>query len=65
MAGLDSESGGEGVAERWAGEREDDEDEDDEKEPSVQVHTPEDTDELGDMESPITPARKRKDQHEI
>lgn len=56
VAGLDSESGGEGVAERWAGEREDDEDEEDEKEPSAQVHTPEDTEDPGDIESPITPS---------
>ena len=46
------------MAERWAGEREDDEDED-EKEPSAQVHTPEDTDDPGDIESPITPVRRK------
>lgn len=57
LGGLDSESGGEGVAERWAGDRDDDEDDDeDEDDPSTHDHTPDDTEDPGDMDSPTIPA---------
>ncbi|KAK4298207.1 hypothetical protein Pmani_029422 [Petrolisthes manimaculis] len=54
--GLDSDRGGEGVAERWAGERDEvDEEDEDEEGPSTHDHIPEDTLDPGDMDSPVRP----------